>query len=127
MLLVRYPEDGTLIQRGGGNSILRVAQKSREWMQNALCKGLENAPDVQNFVSGIVLGLRHQTPEDIEEPFQQTGTLHLFAVAGLHVGIVAALLWILAIVAGLSRKWAAALIIPLVLFYAAVTGCMFRV
>jgi competence protein ComEC len=122
LLFVRYPEDGALIRHGGGNYILRLAQKSREWMQNALCRGLENAPEVQNFLSGIVLGLRHQTPEDIEEPFQQTGTLHLFAVAGLHVGIVAALLWMLAMVARLSRKWAAALIIPLLLFYAAVTG-----
>ena len=122
MLFVRYTEDGTLIRRGGGNPILRLAQKSRAWMQNALCRGLESAPEVQNFLSGIVLGLRHQAPEDIEEPFQQTGTLHLFAVAGLHVGIVAALLWMLAMVARLSRKWAAALIIPLLLFYAAVTG-----
>ena len=122
MLFVRYSEDGTLIRHGGGNLILRLAQKSRAWMQNAICRGLENAPEVQNFLSGIVLGLRHQTPEDIEEPFQQTGTLHLFAVAGLHVGIVAALLWLLAMVARLSRKWAAALIIPLLLFYAAVTG-----
>ena len=122
MLFVRYPEEGTLIRHGGGNPILRAAQKSRAWMQNALCRGLEDAPEVQNFLSGIVLGLRHQTPEDIEEPFQQTGTLHLFAVAGLHVGIVAALLWMLATVARLSRKSAAALIIPLLLFYAAVTG-----
>src|SRR2546423_12231747 len=122
MLFVRYTEDGTLIRRGGGNPILRLAQKSRAWMQNALCRGLESAPEVQNFLSGIVLGLRHQAPEDIEEPFQQTGTLHLFAVAGLHVGIVAALLWMLAMIARLSRKWAAALIIPLLLFYAAITG-----
>ena len=122
MLFVRYPEDGALIRRGGGNPILRLAQKSRAWMRNAICRGLENAPEVQNFLSGIVLGVRHQTPEDIEEPFQQTGTLHLFAVAGLHVGIVAALLWMLAMVARLSRKWAAAVIIPLLLFYAAVTG-----
>src|SRR5881409_2639907 len=122
MLFVRYPENGTLIRHGGGNPIMRAAQKSRGWMQNALCRGLEDAPEVQNFLSGIVLGLRHQTPEDIEEPFQQTGTLHLFAVAGLHVGIVAALLWMVATVARLSRKSAAALIIPLLLFYAAVTG-----
>src|SRR5437899_3541339 len=122
MLFVRYTEDGTLIRNGGGNPIMRAAQKSRAWMQQALCRGLEDAPEVQNFLSGIVLGLRHQTPEDIEEPFQETGTLHLFAVAGLHVGIVAALLWMLATVARLSRKSAAALIIPLLLFYAAVTG-----
>src|SRR6266536_1058808 len=122
MLFVRYMEDGTLIRHGGGNPIMRAAQKSRAWMQQALCRGLEDAPEVQNFLSGIVLGLRHQTPEDIEAPFQQTGTLHLFAVAGLHVGIVAALLWMLATVARLSRTSAAAFIIPLLLFYAAVTG-----
>src|SRR5438105_10266172 len=83
LLFVRYPEAGTLIRHGGGNPILRAAQKSRAWMQDALCRGLGDEPEVQNFISGIVLGLRHQTPEDIEEPFQQTGTLHLFAVAGL--------------------------------------------
>jgi competence protein ComEC len=122
ILFVRYAEDGTLLRHGAGNPILRAAQRSRTWMQNALCRGLENAPEVQTFLIGIALGLRHQAPEDIEEPFQQTGTLHLFAVAGLHVGIVAALLWMLATLARLSRKTAAAIIIPLLFFYAAVTG-----
>jgi len=121
-LFVRYPEEGVLLERGAGNPILRAAQRSRAWMQSKICRGLEDSPQVQDFLSGIVLGLRHQTPEDIEEPFQQTGTLHLFAVAGLHVGIVARLLWILAMVARLSRKWATIVIIPLLLFYAAVTG-----
>src|SRR2546429_97445 len=121
-LFVRYPEDGVLLRPGGGNPILRAAQKSRAWMQSEICRGLGDSPHVQDFLSGIVLGLRHQTPEDIEEPFQQTGTLHLFAVAGLHVGIVARLLWILSMVARLSRKSATIVIIPLLLFYAAVTG-----
>src|SRR5437016_5194079 len=91
-------------------------------MQTAICRGLDDSPDVQNFLSGIVLGLRHQTTDDIEEPFQQTGTLRLFAVAGLHVGIVARLLWTFAIVLRLPRKTATALIIPLLFFYAAITG-----
>src|SRR4030095_5206294 len=122
MLFVRYPEDGALIRHGGGKLFLRPAPQSREWMQKTICRGLENAPAVQSFLSGIVLGIRHETPEDIEEPFQQTGTIHLFAVAGLHVGIVAALLWLLATIARLSRKWAAAFIIPSLFFYAAITG-----
>jgi competence protein ComEC len=42
MLFVRYPENGTLIQHGGGNPIMRAAQKSRTWMQNTLCRGLED-------------------------------------------------------------------------------------
>jgi competence protein ComEC len=122
LLFVRYPEQGTLIRHGGGNPILRAAQISREWMQNAICRDLENSPEVEGFLSGIVLGIRHETPEDIEEPFQQTGTIHLFAVAGLHVGIVAALLWMVATVARLSRKCAAGIIIPSLFFYAAITG-----
>ena len=122
MLFVRYTEDGTLIGHGSGNPVLRAAQTSRTWMQNALCRGLDDAPEVRSFISGIVLGIRHETPEDIEEPFQQTGTIHLFAVAGLHVGIMAALLWVLAAIARLSRKRAAAFIIPSLFFYAAVTG-----
>ena len=121
-LFVRYAEDGTCLRKGVGNPMLQAAQKSRAWLQSVICRGLDDSPEVQNFLGGIALGLRHQTPEDIEEPFQQTGTLHLFAVAGLHVGIVAQLLWILATVARLSRKWATALIIPCLLFYAAVTG-----
>src|SRR3954470_19534652 len=121
-LYVRYPEDGVLIRSGGGNPVLRFAQTSRQWLQRNLCRGLADSPDVQDFLSGITLGLRHQTPEDIEEPFQQTGTLHLFAVAGLHVGIVARLLWILTSAVGISRRWSAIIIIPLIFFYAAVTG-----
>jgi competence protein ComEC len=122
MLFVGYPEDGRLIRHGGGNAILRAAQNSRLWMEEALCRGLVDAPEVRNFLSGIVLGVRHQTAENTEEPFQQTGTLHLFAVSGLNIAIVAALLWMMAMVARLSRKWATALIIPSLFFYAAVTG-----
>ena len=68
-LFVRYAEDGTLIGHGAGNPVLRAAQASRTWMQNALCRGLDDAPEVRSFISGIVLGIRHETPEDIEEPF----------------------------------------------------------
>jgi competence protein ComEC len=121
-LIVRYSENGAVLSHGGGNRLLRAAQKARDWMEATLRRGLENSPDVTGAINGMVLGLRHQTAEDIEEPFQQTGTLHLFAVAGLHVGIVARLLWILATVIRLPRKWATLLIIPALLFYAAVTG-----
>jgi ComEC/Rec2-related protein len=122
VLFVRYEEDGTILRPGAGNPVLRFAQQSRQWLQAVLCRGLDDSPEVRDFISGITLGLRHQTPEEIEEPFQQTGTLHLFAVAGLHVGIVAELLWILASVTRISRRRAALIIIPLVLFYSAVTG-----
>ena len=122
LFIVRYPENGRILAPGSGFSILRAAARSREWMQRMLSRDLEDSPDVVSLICGTSLGLRHQTHDDIEEPFQQTGTLHLFAVAGLHVGIVARLLWTFAMVLRLPRKAATALIIPLLFFYAAITG-----
>jgi ComEC/Rec2-related protein len=74
------------------------------------------------LINGMALGIRHDSPNDIEEPFQQTGTLHLFAVAGLHVGIIAQLLWIVTSLLRLPRAAAAAVIIPCLFFYSAITG-----
>ncbi|MBA3544191.1 MAG: ComEC/Rec2 family competence protein [Chthoniobacterales bacterium] len=121
-VFARYLEDGTILQTGGGNIITRSATRAREWMRTTLSRGLEDSPDVVALINGMALGVRHEAPNDIEEPFQQTGTLHLFAVAGLHVGIIAQLLWLLAALLRLPRKKAAALIIPCLFFYSAVTG-----
>ncbi|MGI9114842.1 MAG: ComEC/Rec2 family competence protein [Chthoniobacterales bacterium] len=121
-LMVRAPENAHLVQRRGGFCVLRAAAISRDWMQRTLSRGIEDSPEVVGLICGTSLGLRHQTRDDIEEPFQQTGTLHLFAVAGLHVGIVAWLLWTVAAIARVPKKLATALIIPLLFFYAAVTG-----
>ncbi len=122
VLIVRYPENGKVIAASGGNPILRAAHASRRWMQAALARGLEDSPDRHGLISGIVLGLRDETADEVEEQFQQTGTIHLFAVSGLHVGIVAYLLWTLARAARLPRRRAIALIIPALFFYSAITG-----
>ena len=82
-IFVRYPEDGSILRAGGGNPIARAAALARAWMRTTLTRGLEDSPDVTALISGMALGLRHEAPNDIEDPFQQTGTLHLFAVAGL--------------------------------------------
>ena len=57
-LFVRYTEDCQLLRHGAGNPVLRAAQKSRNWLQSRICRGLDDSPDVQNFLSGIALGLR---------------------------------------------------------------------
>ncbi|MBA2431617.1 MAG: ComEC/Rec2 family competence protein [Chthoniobacterales bacterium] len=121
-LVVRYAENGRVLARTGGNPIMRAAQATSGWMQQSLSRGLEDAPHLQALISAMVLGLREATPDEMEESFQQTGTLHLFAVSGLHVGIIGFLLWIILTVARVPRKWAAAFIIPALFFYAAVTG-----
>src|SRR6266542_364359 len=55
MLFVRYMEDGTLIRHGGGNPIMRAAQKSRAWMQQALAEGWRTRPRCKIFSAGSCL------------------------------------------------------------------------
>lgn len=122
IIVVRYPANGRVLRSGSPFSLRRTAAQSRQWMQQTLSLGIESSPDVTGLICGTALGLRHQARDDIEEPFQQTGTLHLFAVAGLHVGIVGWLLWTIANMLRLPRKVSSAAIIPLLFFYAAITG-----
>lgn len=122
VLVVRYPENGHILGRGRGQPILRAAHRSRDWIQAALSRGLDDSPEVTGLISAMVLGLREGNTDEIEERFQHTGTIHLFAVAGLHVGIVAFLLWSIAGALRIPRRVAIALIIPALFFYAAVTG-----
>src|SRR4029077_7060044 len=105
-----------------GNPIRRAAARARAWMRTTITRALEDSPAVTALINGMALGLRHETPNDIEEPFQQTGTLHLFAVAGLHVGILARLLLILGALLPPPRTAAAAFIIPCLFFYSAIPG-----
>ncbi|MGH8094680.1 MAG: ComEC/Rec2 family competence protein [Chthoniobacterales bacterium] len=121
-IFARYASDGTILRTGGGGFVMRSAIRARNWMQTTLSHGLTESPDVVALINGMALGVRHDTPDDIEEPFQQTGTLHLFAVAGLHVGIIAQLLWILMSLLRFPRATAAAVIIPCLFFYSAITG-----
>ena len=84
-------------------------------MQNALCRGLDNAPEVKSFIVGSCLasGTKHQ--EDIEEPFQQTGTIHLFAVAGLRRWMHSSYEWLCGGAAVSLAAWIGSL--PLILWY----------
>lgn len=121
-LIVRYPENGRILGRDRGHPILRAAQASRRWMQATLGRGIEDSPEVHGLISAMVLGVRDDTADEVEEQFQQTGTIHLFSVSGLHVGIIAYLLWTVARLLRLPRRLTIALIIPALFFYAAITG-----
>lgn len=122
VIVTRYPENGRILSRGGGNPFMRAAHRSRDWIQAALVRGLEDSPDVAGLISAMVLGQREGNTDEIEERFQHTGTIHLFAVAGLHVGIVAYLLWSITRAVRIPQRWSIVLIIPALFFYAAITG-----
>jgi competence protein ComEC len=103
-------------------SALAVATRSRSWIAHTITGGLQNSPDVSAVLRAMVLGSREQTPADIEESFRNSGSMHIFAVSGLHVGILAFIIWQLLKLLGLRRSLAALIVIPCLFYYALLTG-----
>jgi len=99
---------------------LRRAAACRDWIANRLSLGVDPADAAAPIVLAMTLGLADAAGEDIEDAFRASGTLHIFAISGLHVVLLAgialgALRWL-----GYQRSVLA--VILLVFAYAFVTG-----
>ncbi len=115
------PHDITILAKDRGNPLQTTALAARGWMRETLVRGI-NDPTVSDLVVAMVLGDTSSLPGRVQEQFRSTGTYHLFSVSGLHVGMLAVLLWYLLRVLRLTRRQAAFLIIPALFFYAFITG-----
>ena len=102
------------------NPFVQLAWAVRRCMLAALHASL---PPVEAAVlGGILIGHRTDLPADLMADFIHTGTVHILASAGLHVGIVAFWLEWLCRKLTLPRKWGAALCIAALWLYALMAG-----
>lgn len=74
-------------------------------------------PDQAELASAILLGIREQVDSQRIEFFMTTGTVHLLAISGLHVGMLAAGFWVIARLGWFPRKRMLCLAIALFIFY----------
>jgi len=72
------------------NPFLTLAYRLRQSVLRHARTGF--TPERAAVLSGILLGDRANLPADLREDFERTGTTHILATAGLHVGLVMALL-----------------------------------
>ncbi len=119
---VENPNDLYVIEESSPFSLLRLADASRAWLESTLQAGISDDPVVSHLILGMVLGITREIPEALQEAFRETGTFHLFSVSGLHVGMIALIFWQALRLAGVPRGAAVMIIVPLVFFYALLTG-----
>jgi competence protein ComEC len=106
------------------NRFFQIALDLRAWCVERIRKYVPDAAS-QSFVIALVLGLREDLDPELLSAYGDTGSMHVLAVSGLHVGI---LYGILVASAGLVRharlrKWMMPFVILVTLWmYAAVTG-----
>lgn len=115
-------EPGVILSSGHGNPLMGWAIEARRRMEAILAVDLGGAPDALSAIKGITLGVTDDSPEGFTDDFRFTGTMHLFSVSGLHVGMLAVIIWFVLRAARLPRVWAVAVTIPVLFFYVAVTG-----
>ena len=100
----------------------RLAAGLRAHMLRATSLGLEDDPEAAGLIAGMLFGYRDGVGQDLREAFRSTGTLHLFAVSGQNLAVVAGmLLWILAMTGAVRWRWAW-MTLPAVFIFCLATG-----
>ena len=121
-LSAHFSSDCRIVGHGFGDRAQLFAITAQHWIRERLDRDLGDAPEISALIASMVLGLQGETPADAKQMFQRTGTMHLFAVSGLNVAMLATIAWFLLRPLRVGRKCAVVLIVPILCGYALVTG-----
>ncbi len=101
-------------------SIFRVVAK----MQQRLYAILDelHPPQHASFLKGVILGYRGDISLDVKQSFVDTGTIHILAVSGSNVAVVALVFVAIFSIARLPPKWMVVATTVGLLWYMLVTG-----
>lgn len=107
---------------GHGNWFKSRCIAMRRGASRILSTGIDDSPRAAGVIKALLLGYRFQLDSDIKTVFVNTGTLHVFAISGLHVGIMALLIISVLRSLRVSRVYWGLALIPLLLAYTLATG-----
>lgn len=85
--------------------------------------GLGEDREVASLNRAILLGERARIPKRLKKVFVASGTMHVFAISGLHVMTVAKVLAYLLALTFISRRVAGVVAIPVLWGYVCLIGC----
>jgi len=85
---------------------------------------LGEPPDSQlsQIYIAMLLGQKAQLSAEQKDRFRVTGTMHLFAISGLHIGVIATVIWQVLLLCRLPARLTPFFGLPLLYFYVEVTG-----
>lgn len=103
-------------------AFLERAEVCRRWISSQLTQDLEEDPQTVAVLRAMALGMSASADDEIEDAFRNSGTLHVFAVSGLHVGLLGVIVLMLLRQTGTPRAMSLWIVIFIVFAYAFVTG-----
>lgn len=99
-----------------------LADRFLAWARTTLARGLPEEDEALRLIWAMSLGWKPALTNETYEPFMRSGTMHIFAISGLHVALIAGILAGLLRMLQVSRIWCGWAVIPLIWFYTAATG-----
>ncbi|MDP6716289.1 MAG: DNA internalization-related competence protein ComEC/Rec2, partial [SAR202 cluster bacterium] len=103
-----------LVSEGEGLAFYRWLFETRHRLSDSLALTVPE-PEA-SFGQAVLLGIRYNLPDDITESFRASGTSHILAISGLHVGVLLGIGLALSAVA-FGRRYQVYLIAPLLLIW----------
>ena len=94
----------------------------QSWARRILAQGLPVEDDELRLLWAMVLGWKTALVDELQEPFLRSGTLHVFAISGLHVALIAQALVQALRLFCVPRFAAGLLALPAIWLYVAATG-----
>ena len=92
------------------------------WAKSNLARGIPVQDEPLRLLWAMVLGWQTALTGEVSEPFMRSGTMHVFAISGLHIALIAGILVAVMRVVRVPQSWCGAVVIPLIWFYTAATG-----
>ncbi|MGL4594042.1 MAG: ComEC/Rec2 family competence protein [Thermoguttaceae bacterium] len=74
-------------------------------------------PETAPLAAAMLLGMREGVDEDTRRNLLETGTTHILAISGLHIGLVAAAIGLFLSFCGMSNRKMSVILITTVIFY----------
>ncbi len=115
---VVYYANVELIEEGNSNTAWRIISDFKGLLKKSLQRNLSEPES--GFAQRLLLGERKAMSDQVLESFKKTGTMHIVAISGYHVTIVAALLLVIA--RPMGRRPAFVFAISMIVFYVFLTG-----
>ncbi|MDP6041959.1 MAG: ComEC/Rec2 family competence protein, partial [Candidatus Latescibacteria bacterium] len=108
------------VEHGLGDWWSRAILPVRQTIRAAIEHNLSGGP--AGLLKGVLLGEKHGIPDHIKNAFARTGVNHVLAVSGLHVGLIAGVVFFMCKMLGLGRYGTSGLTMCALILYAMVTG-----
>jgi len=99
-----------------------MADHFAAWARGILAHGLPVEDEPLRLLWAMTLGWRTALSGEVAEPFMRSGTMHVFAISGLHIALIAGLLVAVLRVLRLPRVLCGLIVLPLIWSYTGVTG-----